>query len=179
MAPLFTAKPPVGKGGKPAPRQSPPEDGVSAWLPAVVHGPSAPNFRVKPLSELLILVFLAKQSLVFAGLCEPPPAQQGASLLLEVAKAVLDRVGVVSDQLLAGSIVGSLIIAGMGTAVAGDGDSADHRIVLYYIATALIILGFALYTYARLFSVSSEQELAFREEGKDVVNDHRSKARTG
>jgi len=99
--------------------------------------------------------------------------------LLEVAKAVLDRIGVVSDQLLAGSIVGSLIIAGMGTAVAGNDDTATHGIVLYYIATGLIFLGFSLYTYARLFSVSSEQELAFREEGQNVVEDHRTKARKG
>ena len=97
--------------------------------------------------------------------------------MLDTVKAVVDRVGVVTDQLLAGSIVGAMVIAGMGTAVAASEDEPGHSVVFYYIATALILFGFSFYAYARFFSISSEQELAFREEGKDVVKDHRAKAR--
>ncbi len=95
--------------------------------------------------------------------------------MLDLAKTILDRVGVVTDQLLAGSIVGSFVIAGMGTALASNERLEDHGVVFYYIAAGLILIGFSFYTFARFFSVSSEQELAFREQGKSVVEDHRKK----
>jgi len=97
--------------------------------------------------------------------------------LLDIAKAVVDRVGVVTDQLLAGSIVGGVVIAGMGAAISSNDELAHHGVIFFYIAVLLILIGFSFYTYARLFSVSSEQELAFQEQGKDVLKDHRSKSK--
>lgn len=95
--------------------------------------------------------------------------------MLDIAKAALDRVGVVTDQLLAGSIVGGIVIAGMGVAISSNEEASGHGIYFFYLAAFLILVGFSLYTYARLFSVSSEQELAFREQGRNVVEDHRTK----
>ena len=96
--------------------------------------------------------------------------------MLNIAKAALDRVGVVTDQLLAGSIVGSIGIAGMGVALSSSEEFEHHGVIFFYIAVLLILIGFCFYTYARLFSVSSEQELAFQEQGRNVVEDHRSKS---
>ncbi len=96
--------------------------------------------------------------------------------MLDTVKAVVDRIGVVTDQLLAGSIVGGIVIGGMGGALSSDDDLEHHGVIFFYIAVALILIGFSFYTYARLFSISSEQELAFQEQGKDVLEDHRTKS---
>ena len=95
--------------------------------------------------------------------------------MFDILKATVNRIGVVTDQFLAGSIVGAIVIGCFGYALSDDEGLEHHGVIFFYIAVALIFVGFFFYVYARLFAVSSEQELAFQEQGMSVIADHRRK----
>lgn len=94
----------------------------------------------------------------------------------KILEATLGRIAVISDQFLGGSCIGATIIFAWSLSLPEPGQPyGHHRLILTYIAVGLVLVGFAVYIYARFKGVSSEQEMAFQKHSKDVLDDHKQK----
>ena len=94
----------------------------------------------------------------------------------KILEATLGRIAVIHDQFLGGAFIGAIIIGAMGFSMPKPADhAADHRVIMLYIAVGLVLVGFAVYAYARFKGASSEQEMAFQQQARDVLEDHKRK----
>lgn len=97
----------------------------------------------------------------------------------KILEATLGRIAVIRDQFLGGAFIGAIIIGAMSYSLPEPtgGNAGYHRIIMIYIAVGLVLVGFAVYAYARFKGASSEQELAFQQQAEDVLEDHKRKKR--
>ena len=89
----------------------------------------------------------------------------------KLLEATLGRIAVIRDQFLGGAFIGAIIIGAMSLSIA----PGVHKFIMNYIAVGLVLLGFSVYAYARFKGVSSEQEMAFQQQARDVLEDHKRK----
>ncbi len=90
----------------------------------------------------------------------------------KILEATLGRIAVIRDQFLGGAFIGAIIIGAMSLSMP---ESAVHRVIMIYLAVGLVLVGFSVYAYARFKGVSSEQEVAFQQQARDVLEDHKRK----
>ncbi len=92
-----------------------------------------------------------------------------------ILEATLGRIAVIRDQFLGGAFIGAIIIGAMSLSMPAGGTAGVHRVIMNYIAVGLVLVGFSVYAYARFKGVSSEQEMAFQQQARDVLEDHKRK----
>lgn len=97
----------------------------------------------------------------------------------KILEATLGRIAVIRDQFLGGAFIGAIIIGAMSYSMPGPAEYAAgvHRVIMNYIAVGLVLVGFAVYAYARFKGPSSEQEMAFQQRAGEVLEDHKQKKR--
>lgn len=100
-----------------------------------------------------------------------------ARTAMKVLETIVGRLGIIKNQLLVFSIVGSIIMFYFASdLVASDfEDVRTHGFRLYYSATSLIFFGAGFYTYAFFRLPSSMQEIVFEEQGRYAINHHRER----
>jgi Na+/melibiose symporter-like transporter len=90
---------------------------------------------------------------------------------------LIKRLGIVKNQLLVFSFLGSLLIFFFSKDLVASStpEIAQQGVRMHYLAISLIFAAGAFYCYAYFRLPSSEQEAAFEREGKETVRRHRRK----
>jgi len=98
---------------------------------------------------------------------------------MKLLEAIVGRLGVIKNQLLAFVIAGALIIFFFAKDLAASPlvDVREEGLRMFWVAIGLLIFGACFYVYAWFRLPSSVQEIAFEEEGQAVVRLHRERQR--